>query len=496
MSIELTINAEWFHHYLSEQYEDARPFNHRTNTLSIKSLSSIVKGGDRLDSHHQHSRSFSATVFSSTGSTGVTNGSRKSLANPFLGESDRSPKAISPRKTDLLGVDKFCFVQPIDHFQQREWWKTGNFVVKCLRVLELQVAEPFPACVGRQKVIQRNRFNQSPLEAAIDSLCQWCAVLYRTAVATTGISLMAISNDPGIGTDASKIVADCIHNSHVKEIASTMLTDSAKLPDIPGDIDCLREDEIYKLQLKLARLVVTFIELLHILISRNRDELLDVIKDRKKETGGRHQHGSSANGSRVAFNRAQSLGPRDIGSGWPPSGGPPSSDQNSMPQRQRSDGTGFRAEDNRHRAVTGGSEDNHSYHSTMTNPGVRTDSAIAVQSELQRSFINLAKSLHKNIQFVMREDTPSWLAQCCQEYYFSRGTYRSNRMPIVDELCFQSAERNDNGTLHGHDHVHPLHNTSLHSDHGCESPRAGSISGQSHRSHNSNSGVSRTSGRF
>jgi hypothetical protein len=467
------------------------------------------KGSERSDPHHQHNRSFSATVFSSTGSTGTGSGSRKCyMANPCLDETDRSAKATS-RKNDFIGVDNFCFVQPIDDNIQKEWWKAGDFMTKCLRVFELQVAEPFPACVARQKVIQRNRYIQSPLEAAVDALCQWCAVLFRTAVATTGIRLLAMSNGPGIGTDASKIVADCIHNSHVKEIAATMLTDPSNLVRNPDEADdCLLEEEVYKLQLKLARLVVTFIELLHLLIAKNREELLEVIKDRKEVEGAsRHPQGSSTNGSHRVFARTQSLGPQNTvntvsaaGPGWP-SSGPPSIDQNPILQRQFSEG--LRPEDRQHRTM-GGSEDNHSFQSTITNPGLRTDSAIAVQSELQRSFIGLAKSLHQKIHYVMRDETPSWLAQCSQEHYFSRGTYKNNRMPIVDELSFDSFEntrRNrgmtggggggiNNETMHHH-----LNNTSLHSEHGgYESPRAGSISGQSQRSHNS--GMSRTSYRF
>jgi Dock homology region 2 len=455
------------------------------------------KGSERSDPHHQHNRSFSATVFSSTGSTGTGCGSRKSIANPYLDETDRSAKATS-RKNDFLGVDNFCFVQPIDDNIQKEWWKAGDFMSKCLRVFELQVAEPFPACVVRQKVIQRNRYIQSPLEAAIDALCQWCAVLFRTAVATTGIRLLAMSNGPGIGTDASKIVADCIHNSHVKEIAATMLIDPSNLVRNPDESDdCLLEEEVYKLQLKLARLVVTFIELLHLLIAKNREELLEVIKDRKKGEGSSRQHqGSSTNGSNRVFIRAQSLGPQNtvsaVGPGWPPAG-PPSIDQNPILQRQISEG--LQLEHRPHRAA-GGSEDNHSFQSTITNPGLRTDSAIAVQSELQRSFIGLTKSLHQKIHYVMRDETPSWLAQCSQEHYFSRGTYKNNRMPIVDELSFDSFEnprRNRGMTSGGNETMlnNLNNNTSLHSEHGYESPRAGSISGQSQRSHNS--GLSRTS---
>jgi hypothetical protein len=86
-------------------------------------------------------------------------------------------------------------MQPIDKGRDRgtrDWLRgsSGDFASKTLRVTQLQVAQAFPACVSRQAVVHRVVFTQSPLEAAIDSLCQWCSILFRTAVATNGQAVL------------------------------------------------------------------------------------------------------------------------------------------------------------------------------------------------------------------------------------------------------------------------------------------------------------------
>ena len=72
------------------------------------------------------------------------------------------------------------------------------------------------------------------------------------------MALLGTNFDPGIGIDAAKVVSDCIHSSRVKEMAIYLLkknTDVEEEED--GDViqrfDRLGEDEVKKLQLKLAR---------------------------------------------------------------------------------------------------------------------------------------------------------------------------------------------------------------------------------------------------
>ena len=76
----------------------------------------------------------------------------------------------------------------------------------------------------------------------------------------------------------------------------------------------------------------------------------------------------------------------------------------------------------------------------------RTDSAIAVQSELQRAFINMNKALHPIIKEVLdaeNEETPDWLKLCSQDNYFSLRSYASVDIPITRELWFTPVDAND-----------------------------------------------------
>lgn len=432
---------------------------------------------DGNDPHHVYNRSHNATMFSSVGSSVGTAARGGTFYNTR--EADRSARFAAPREADLSGVDKFCFVQPKNRAKPNEWWKigAGDFAEKSLRVTQLQVAQSFPACVARQVVAHRLVYSQSPLEAGIDAVCQWCAILFRTAVATSGMAVLKSNFDPGIGTDSAKVVADCIHNSHVKEIGLWLLSKHAEKPehdtvmDFTLDSGRLSDDEIAKLQLKLARLIIVFVELLHLLVGRNRDMLLDVIQERKKTEAAASIHGGSAT---RGVNRIPSGLPRKTASAGPS----PVDLSSNVHKRNVTDGSrseGVRSDDARvrqfHHAQVG-SEDNQSYHSMMTSSGVRTDSAIAVQSELQRAFISLTKALFKNVHEILKDETPRWFKQSGQDNYFSLGTYRQTKIPIAEELCFTAGEtiQSDTGSHHPFTHV-----PSLHSEQGYESPRGGSV---------------------
>ncbi len=146
--------------------------------------------GGPSPSHREHARSFSATVFSSGGSFSVSSSSKRvSLArtqeNEFSSFGDG----------ELVSVDKFSFLQPINKDRvrgTRDWYRaaSGDFGEKSLRVTLLQVGQCFPACVSRQAVVNRTVFKQSPLEAGVDAVCQWCTLLFRTVVATNGMAVL------------------------------------------------------------------------------------------------------------------------------------------------------------------------------------------------------------------------------------------------------------------------------------------------------------------
>ncbi|ACI65622.1 predicted protein [Phaeodactylum tricornutum CCAP 1055/1] len=446
---------EWFHSYVSESFSGLshRPMSERNRGGLRRSESIASENGDRRRDirHRDHARSFSASVFSSGGSSAA--GTPTARRNPIgrVHDGDRLMRFSNPAVSVLAGVDKFCFVQPKDRSSKaKDWWKSssGDFAEKSLKVTQLQVGQQFPACVTRQAVVHRLVYSQSPLEAGVDSVCQWCAVLFRTAVATVGMAVIRTNTDPGIGNDAAKIVADCIHSSHVKEIGLALLKRNSDFPehdpnsDFLTDNDRLSDEEIKKLQVKLARLIVVFVELLHLLIARNRDILLGVIKDRKKSDNSMAETGS---GNR-SFHRTASLGPtvsdsidrhprsnihqqryphqrhdsqgnmHDFSALQPSSSVPPlgpprwrrqqHTDQtDTAPHHTRSQTDGGATRSGEFRSNRSDTDSRGAGRYKGQNPSVehlstdsgsnsggavfRTDSAIAVQSELQRAFISM-----------------------------------------------------------------------------------------------------------
>jgi len=415
----------------------------------------------------------------------VTTARRGALST--FSHSDRVMRSSAADDSELSGVDKFCFLQPKDRKRTtKEWWKSqkADFAEKTLKVTQLQVSQPFPACVARQEVVHRIVYSQSPLEAGVDAICQWCAVLFRTAVATAGQRALGENADPGIGTDAAKVVADCIHSSNVKEMGLALLQKSSDFSEGDNstefslDYDHLTEDEIKKLRSKIARLLIVFIELLHLLISRNRDLLLDVIQERKKEKGSSSDtlpphYYPPPPPSAPAYIRTHSLGDANDRPAYNYGGSRDATRREASPQhntgtqslregrgretptsqagdrsvrRQPSDGLRHvsmsqlgpqqQQQQQQQRHQRGRSSDADSVVSASN----RTDSAIAVQSELQRAFINLCKSLYPRVQGTMQDETPRWLKQCSQDNYFSLGTYRLTKIPIAEELCFNASD--------------------------------------------------------
>ena len=244
---------------------------------------------------------------------------------------------------------------------------------------------------------------------------------------------LGINYDPGIGIDAAKVVSDCMHSSRVKEMGQYLLKKNTNVEEEEdGDglqsYDRLGEDEVKKLQLRLARSLVVFMELIHLLIARNRDLLLDVIQERKKgEMGTQHSHTRSLTRGEISVGTIAS----------------DSRSNRSFPARQSSLGAhdSTSSQDGRSRDDPSsrlhsrikslGSEE---YVAPSIAPAVsgsdrqRTDNAIAIQSELQRVFIGLSKDLHPMILGIMGRESPEWLKRCCQENYFSSYAYRKAKI--------------------------------------------------------------------
>jgi hypothetical protein len=215
--------------------------------------------------------------------------------------------------------------------------------------------------------------------------------------------------------------------------------------DVLQRYDRLSEDEVKKLQLKLSRSLVVFMELLHLLISRNRDLLLDVIQERKKGEPGSHSYARSLTRGDISVGTVNSdtRSSRSIparqggGMGVHDSG----SSQESKPREETSSRSHKKAKSSSFGSFGVGDDQVSNASAIGSSDRARTDSAIGIQSELQRAFISLSKDLHTMIRGVMRHETPPWLKLCCQENYFSAYTYRQTKIRKCICLflsCFQT----------------------------------------------------------
>ena len=189
---------EWFDRYIESAFSGPGRLAIQTyGSGSLRRTNSAFSDGSQTESRlrRETSKSFSASVFSS-GSHAIGG----SAPPRRTGTSGKARNRLKAGNGELVGADKFSFLQPVNKDRSRsgrDWIKgsTGDFAEKTLRVTQLQVAHTFPACVARQAVVHRVVYTQSPLEAGVDSLCQWCAVLFRTAIATNGMALLGKFRD-------------------------------------------------------------------------------------------------------------------------------------------------------------------------------------------------------------------------------------------------------------------------------------------------------------
>ena len=219
-----------------------------------------------------------------------------------------------------------------------------------------------------------------------------------------------MSKDDGIGTDVAKVVAELIHSGRIKDMGQHLLNKNRYVAEEDVAIEgiaknSLSEQEISRHQVKLARGIVIYMELLHLLIVRNRILLLRLIPGRKHSRQGSKKSAYSAR--------------------TPPN---PSSPQSMTISVISSDDSVGDYSSFRNPNYTGGFSLSSRTHMD------RTDRAIAVQSELQRSFLSMSKVLYPIIFSIIHSETPRWLRICSRtDGYFSSGSYRHTR---ICELFF------------------------------------------------------------
>lgn len=223
---------------------------------------------------------------------------------------------------------------------------------------------------------------------------------------------------------------ECIHSSGVKQIGASFLavdlsSEEAGMSAEEANVgtglfsqyESLDDAEIERVQTNLARMIITFLELLHLLIARNRDVLLVVVQARKRRGGGDtpsvascYDHDGYTSRHRTnsqSFSPVREhceLGTIDNEHGY-------------LHERHSSEIVG--------RSIITENTDSHTNHCQSSNFSDRTDSAIGVQSELQRGLINLVKTLSPHLLDSLNNEVPRWMLRCCQENYFSTGLYRT-----------------------------------------------------------------------
>ena len=253
----------------------------------------------------------------------------------------------------------------------------------------------------------------------------------------------------------------------MKELGQSLLSRTGHMADADdiGDGTLILQymklspSELSRYQVKLARSIIMFMELLHLLIARNRDLLLEVVQARKRSMRTSTSVGSTS--AHRVFRRGTGGGqvssPESV-SHYTSAGNQNGSTTKSvysaskhrqdLREQRASMGTGYVTHDTESiRSRNAANETDGSVNiagvgggasvaSTAGGPNDRTDSAIAVQSELQRAFISMSKVLYPLLSATVPGETPRWLKLCGQENYFSSGTYRQTRIAMGEDLFF------------------------------------------------------------
>lgn len=232
----------------------------------------------------------------------------------------------------------------------------------------------------------------------------------------------------GLSADSAKLVMECIHSSGVKRIGITFLTAVNINPDesntdgmMYSSYPSLDEYVIEREQTKLARMIVTFLELLHLLVARNRDVLLACVQARKRKPMG----------------DASSVASGSVHGGYaatPRAGMHSFSTPRRHTERNGSDSLGGYGMYERSSSELAGRSTIGENHAAR-HESDRTDSAIGVQSELQRGLISLVKSLSPYLLDTLNNEVPRWMRSACQDSYFSTGAYRNADIRECDIQC-------------------------------------------------------------
>jgi len=253
----------------------------------------------------------------------------------------------------------------------------------------------------------------------------------------------------GLSGDSAKLVMECIHSSGIKRIGITFLAANAQQEESSAEAgmyspyEALNVEEIEVAQTKLGRMIVTFLELLHLLIARNRDVLLTTVQSRKRRAGDASSvaSGSVYGSVHGSIHGGYATTPRAAGSHSFSPMKRLNGDRNT-----NDNGLDYSTFDRTGNEIVGRSIIADTIHSQVSNNCDRTENAIGVQSELQRGLVSLVKALSHNLLDTLSNEIPRWMRSCCQDSnYFSTGQYRKADIPLGEELFFNVDTSGDDG---------------------------------------------------
>ena len=234
-------------------------------------------------------------------------------------------------------------------------------------------------------------FSRSVLSSNICSICSWNSILFQAILATNN-NVRETSGADGIGKDGAKVVVDALHRSGVAAMAIKVLTRKK------GDGKKESKDDIEGKK-QLCRAIVMFLELSHMLTSKNRELLLAYVSQQKENR-------QQVSGGLVGGKGGGSDGGKSGGWGAQRSFSS-NTNKDSLGAGDGVQGGGFGEEEE---DMGGGGQQ-------------RLKSAIGVQSELQRSFSSTTGTLFPILESWIGGEVPNWILMSSSEGYFSSGSY-------------------------------------------------------------------------
>ena len=213
------------------------------------------------------------------------------------------------------------------------------------------------------------------------------------------------------------------------EFLSNKESRNEEMDKIVSVYDTLSPAEVSKNEIRLARSIVAFMELLHLLICRNRDLLLSVIKARKRMKDGASVGSISLHGGSVrpTYRHIQAINEGYV------------SDDVDRDRRFGNSVTGRSPSHSYYDTITSNDTDIYRTFDDISAPYIsaaasvssqndRTVDACSLQRELQRAFTSMARSLYPVLVKTIKNETPRWIKVCWQDSkYYSSGIYRRTR---------------------------------------------------------------------